>query len=117
MLQVACKRKIDELDCTLDCVPEYPFKKYKIIISNFRKRKTNDCALDCVPKHPFKKHKIVHNNSRKSKTNNTKKIKQELPKQKYICVIHKCRYICNIYDCCGVKTAIPEDKGIPSYIC
>ena len=35
----------------------------------------------------------------------------------YICLVHNYKYICNIYDCCGITRRLaPEQNSVSSYI-
>ena len=93
-----------------------------------RRRMNNVPVVVCSKRHgdfvdyPNKKQKILHNVRLKrkltGKLESRKKSKlEESTDSLYSCLIHIQPYICDIYDCAGVKKRIqPPLNQIPSYI-
>lgn len=74
-------------------------KKRKIIKQLILKRKLVNGEYNNI----IKKQKFVNHLKRKSFAGLEKKHKKQKIINAYICLIHEQRYICDVYDCGGIK--------------
>lgn len=118
MLIICNKRKIEPFFYKRKCVNynvenNFYVKKHRILTPE-RKRKL---LAENKPGNSLKKQRILHNqNKRKllvdNKSNKRQNIEQDITK----CLIHEEEYICDIYNCSGVKDIKNNYEHIPYII-